>query len=421
MLKLNIFSDLIAKHASWDALKGHLLDNHFKVVEDPSTAPNVLIRYVKGTTVGDEVPSFRSVIWNTETNRPVCVAPTQALEGPPSTGKKLVVSELIDGFMVNVFCAGGNLTVATRSLIGGANTYYKGAPSFGTLFDEALAATPLKGRAGLADALGEGGFASFVVQHSSHRIIAPVRKTALYCVHVGEVDAAGGVTLNTEPVDGPLGALAIKPFEVTYAEKGDIYSAISKRSKVRGQFWQGYSYRDLESGARWRIRSNSYLAIKELRGKDHDSLDRFLRLRSEKKVAAYLAYFREDREAFWKHEGALREATKRAYATYGDCHKAHSVAFKDLDAAMKPVVYKLHLKWLEQLREKGEKLRFEHCVEVVNAMKDYEQRRLVEFVSGAVEAAAGQVADLEAQEPAGQVADIESQEPAGQVADLEAA
>jgi hypothetical protein len=38
----------------------------------------------------------------------------------------------------------------------------------------------------------------------------------------------------------------------------------------------------------------------------------------------------------------------------------------------------LHMKWRNELREKGFKVRIQNAIEVVNGMRDFEKRRLME-------------------------------------------
>jgi len=63
---------------------------------------------------------------------------------------------------------------------------------------------------------------------------------------------------------------------------------------------------------------------------------------------------------------------------YTDVHKAHSVAFKDLPDTLKPAVYLLHLKWRDELRPKGFSVRLQNVVDVVNNMRGFEKKRLME-------------------------------------------
>jgi hypothetical protein len=381
-IPIHTFSDLRSRFPSWEALKQHLTSaagGGLRVIDPAPGSPYAVIRYVKGQSDFAQAGQFRSVVWDTERGLPACVAPFKAEEGAPPTGVAFSVSEFVDGYMVNAFVGrGGVLEVATRTQLGGGNTFY-GEKTFGEMFDDALATTPLKTRAGVAAALGEGGFVSFVVQHPDHRIVAKVARPGIRVVHVGTVDAATGVvTLVTGGAGaGAFTDLCIPGTSKEYSTAKEIEDVMQRMAMQEGWRWQGLCFQDA-AGRRWRVRSPTYTMLRELRGAEANGLDRFLRLRAERKVGDYLKHYAEDRTAFWGFEQKLRAATEGVLAAYGDCHKAHAVAFKDLPTAVKPAVYTVHVKWLQEMRPKGHAVRLHTVVEAVNALRPFEQRRLVE-------------------------------------------
>lgn len=79
----------------------------------------------------------------------LCVAPFRAHEGPPPVKTAFSsVEDFVDGFMMNAWVTNGTLQVATRTRVGGDNTFYS-EKTFGQLFDECLGKTSLKNRDGL--------------------------------------------------------------------------------------------------------------------------------------------------------------------------------------------------------------------------------------------------------------------------------
>lgn len=370
---VNTFATLRAAHPSWEAFKAHVTSEGggaLRVVENGSRY--AAIRYVKGAiTAPTEVGHFRSVIWDTVEHLPVCIAPFKAEKGGAPLNEELTVSEFLDGFMMNAFVGvDGVLEVATRTCTGGGNTFYS-EKTFGEMFDEAIANSPYKDRAGVVALLGgAGGFASFLLQHPDHRVVAKVQKPLLHLIHTGRVDADGVVTL-VRP-DAPPHA-----FKKTYATEQEIEEVMRRMGVQMGWRWQGLCFHDA-AGRRWRLRSPTYSLLRELRGAEASGLDRFLRLRTEKRVSEYLKHYSEDRATFWEFEQKLRLVTGGVLAAYNDCHKAHAVAFKALPEAVRPAVYMLHVKWLQELRPKGFVARLQNAVEVVNGLRAFEQRRLIE-------------------------------------------
>jgi hypothetical protein len=135
--ELSVFKDLIEKYPSWEELQKFLESNEgglFRVVDKDDNG-FCLIRYEKGTTKMDLPHSkwFRSVVWNTKTNKPVCVAPPKAAsqDFSFSTLKEVedagvVCQELYEGFMINCFRIVGDETlyITSRSKLNAAGKFY---------------------------------------------------------------------------------------------------------------------------------------------------------------------------------------------------------------------------------------------------------------------------------------------------------
>lgn len=381
---LEHFESLRQRYPTWVALKEYVESDaggKLRVVDTPVGNYSV-IRYVKGQSAMAEmeVGLFRSVVWDRETNLPVCVAPAKARIGLPPVGATLSATEdFVDGFMMNAWTdTSGNLFIATRTQIGGENAFYS-ETTFGEMFDEALAATPLVNRAGLSTTLGPSSFASFVVQHPEHRVVAKVPTAGLYLIHVGSVTETGAVKISERAIHWPqaLGRLQVHSFPVRkFNTEQEIKDLLRRTAVQRGWRWQGLVFKD-GAGGRWRVRSPSYEALRALRGSEAAAVDRFLRLRASGKVLDYLKHYSEDRQTFWGFEQQLRARTKDVLSAYSDVHKAHALEFKQLPEEYQPAVFRLHKLFLEQLREKGFKVRLQNAIQVFGEMKDFEQRRLV--------------------------------------------
>jgi hypothetical protein len=390
------FETLRQRFPTWAELKAHIESPEggaLRVVEQEGN-PLVILRYVKGTSVlgSAELGTglFRSVVWDTAANLPVCVAPPKARDGLPPTGVQLSATEdFVDGVMMSAFLPrGGSLGVATRTILGGTTTFYS-SKSFVQLFDEALAATPLKTRAGLEAALktyletgaeNTAAFVSFVLQHPEHRVVAKVPAANLFVVHMGTVNGSGAVQVSERAVNWPqqLARMQIPSYPIRiFRSEQEIQDLLRKTGVQRGWRWQGLVFKD-GAGARWRLRTPTYQMLRELRGAEATQVDRFLRLRRERKVKEYLTHYGEERKEMWQLEETMRARTADVLAAYADVHKAHAVKFAELPEALKPAVFLLHVKWRDELREKGFKVRLQNAIEVVNKLRAFEQRRLME-------------------------------------------
>jgi hypothetical protein len=141
---IDTFKNLCSSYASWSSLESFLTSpegGHLRVVGSDRYR---ILRYVKGQS-DMKIPHvrwFRSVIWDTELNRPVSVAPPKAELAEPPTGEdgSLMIQDFLDGTMINTFVTRDephNLHVASRTQIGAGGTFYS-QKTFGELFDEVL-------------------------------------------------------------------------------------------------------------------------------------------------------------------------------------------------------------------------------------------------------------------------------------------
>jgi hypothetical protein len=384
---VDVFHNLRSAYPSWDALQTYLttpVGGNFRVVGDGRYR---ILRYVKG--VSDlSVPHgkwMRSVVWDTEANLPISVAPPKAEKSDPPTGEGVsypLVQDYLDGMMINVFRTKEEphkLQVATRTQIGATGKFYSNK-TFAELFQEALFKMRMTNEDVLA-ALGSNSFASFVLQHPEHRVVARCRSPHLWILHMGSVSETGLITMtescHTWPIRVQLPSFATRVKEehacLSDASLTRFFNAMCQQN---GWFYQGLVFKD-GKGNRWRLRNPNYLYLRSLRGSEATSVERFLRLRSESKVSEYLKHYSEDRETFWDLEQTLRNKTREVFENYCAVHKSHEKKLEDVSWAVRPCVFKLHSHYLEHLRPNNEKVYMTHAVDLVNNLALYEQKRLL--------------------------------------------
>ena len=381
------FKTLREKYTSWLEMKAHFESEKggkLRVVEQGAHA---VVRYEKGQgeAVADAI--FRSVVWDISANLPLCVAPFRANEGlPPINTTFTSVEEFVDGFMVNVWVASGELRISTRTRIGGENKFYSDK-TFGHMFVDCVKNSTLKNMETLkaelerlrADVGGNSAFVSFVVQHPEHRIVAKLSTPGLFVAHTGYVLQDGTVNLSERSVHWPqaLARLQVPAYSRrVFKTEGEAEEFLRKTAAEHGWRWQGLVFKN-GTGARWRMRTPTYTMLRQLRGTESTPLERFFRLRTSRQVVEYLKHYGEERDQFWEFEQTLRARTADILAAYTDVHKAHVVEFKNLPDALKPAVYLLHLKWRDELRSKGFSVRLQNVIGVVNKMRGFEKQRLM--------------------------------------------
>jgi hypothetical protein len=381
--KLDIFRDLLVSYPTWESLQGFLGTPEGGNIRCVGEGRYRILRYAKGTS-DLKTPYgkwMRSVIWDTEAHLPVSVAPPKAENGDVVTGEGVsypLVQHFLDGIMINVFRTHAEpttLQIATRTQLGASGKFYS-EKTFAQMFEDALKAMG-SSRQEILSRLAEptemvpNHFASFVLQHPEHRVVARCSSPRLFLVHTGAVHDDGSVSLNENPEHWPSNWRL--PVATSEAVLSTFFSDMCTQ---QGWFFQGLTMKD-GKGNRWRMRNPKYLYLRSLRGSEATRAERFLRLRSENKVSEYLKHYAEDRQPFWDLEQALRKATQDVFAAYCSVHKSHEKKLEDLPWAIKPCVFKLHSHYLEHLRPNNEKVYMKHVVELVNNLALYEQKRLL--------------------------------------------
>ena len=387
---IDTFKNLCSSYASWSSLESFLTSPDGGNLRVVGSDRYRILRYVKGQS-DMKIPHvrwFRSVIWDTELNRPVSVAPPKAELAEPPTGEdvSLMIQDFLDGTMMNAFITQEephNLHIASRTQLGAGGTFYS-QKTFGELFDEALNAMGYSSRADFASVLSPPSqtevstFVSFLLQHPEHRVVSRPRTPRLFMVHLGTVHADGSVEFE-EDISMGYPNFQIQPYPMTgFKKQSDLDSFFKGLVDSKGWFFQGLTFKD-GTGHRWRIRNPNYLYLRSLRGSEATDIDRFLRLRSEGKVTEYLKHYSEDRQHFWDLEQKLRSATKTVFDSYCEVHKAHEKKLADIAKAIQPCVFRLHSLYLSDLKPKSESVKMKDAVEVVNKMPIFEQRRLLAF------------------------------------------
>lgn len=406
----NVFSELVNKYSSWDALRIFLMSAEGGKLRVLSSENDdlAIIRYTKGVSDFSvpHVPLFRSVVWNKATNCPVSVAPFKALQGNPTADTPVRITDFVDGTMFHAFRTETGVRIATRTSLDARGTFYS-SRSFADLFDDAFN-TVGGTTAFLESVLFDGEFASFVLQHPEHKTVAPLAQPRVYVTYFGKV--TNNVFLTALPSQWPerLASYAPQVFEAekTFADSKDAFHLMRSKSTSLGFTWQGMVFQDLASGNRWRLRNSAYVAVRTLRGSEANSLERFARLRAQGNMKKYLEHFRDESNQMWAFEQTLRQRTQELYTAYNEMNKLKTKTMKQLPYCLRPHVYALHGLYLASLPKDGTRaanvtpILKERVVAYVNDLPIDEQVKLLEgdrtplpAVEAAVEAAVASASD----------------------------
>jgi hypothetical protein len=391
-----VFKDLTEKYPTWDELKQYLESDEgglFKVV-DLQANGMCIIRYEKEVSNMTLPHSkwFRSVVWNTLTNRPVCVAPPKAAADKFSfsTIKEvqdagIVCQELLDGFMINCFRVANDkgIYIVSRSKFDAAGKFFS-PKSFKYMFIESYCGT-LKSGVCNEDVLkgdyanmrepdvsrGEAAvFYSFLVQHKEHRIVKKITKNHVTLIHRGVIFDDGRAEIEDSPAEFMgLSNMPYIPLEYRKVTSGSYAKAVaegvSSESEVEAfikktmtdNTWefQGIVFKD-KLGNRWRFRSEKYNAVRSLLGNTPSLKDRYSQLYSQNLLDKYFEYFPEALEYMTPWIIYMSGIINTLYNYYVGLHITKTIKIEDIDKMWWPHLYALHGIFLTQLRPANKKI-----------------------------------------------------------------
>lgn len=376
---LTHFRSWMSNFSSWEDLRTWLQGEEggkLRVIE-PKHSPYALVRYVKGQSdfTKEHVGWCRSVVVNKETRRVMSVAPPKASAITESTlSEATVAEEFVDGTMINLFRKSDTeeVELATRSRINANSRFYEGGPSFAEMLQEAMNGAKLSSIIECVDT-AYAEFTSVVVQHPKNRIVKRVDKPTFVILHQGWVGEDGSVIIHEDSADfhtegehSDTIALPYKLERISGAKSVEAW--VAEQAQTRGFGWQGVVMKD-GKGKRWRVRSQVYETVRRIRGNESSVEERYARLRKERTMNQYLAFYPEDREVLYEIEGRLRANTRQLLRFYGDVFRARKTPYYELPWPYKHHVSVLHNEYKEKLKALKQTVDMAAVVSYVNTLE----------------------------------------------------
>lgn len=388
MFVCSAFVELLQRFPTWSALRTFLESNEggrLRIIEQ-AESPLVLIRYTKGVSLICDhpwVPWFRSVVWNTMTNLPVCLGPRKSLEATeepafPVRPSSLRVEEFVEGTTINCFLdERGKLTWTTRSSLGATHGFYSNT-TFGEMADDALDMMGMS-RKELRYHLVKNGYscASFVLQHPAHARIQSVARPSLTLIHFAIVHLNGSFTILDTPISWPAAFERWGPMVYDPLENDETMRwRMERMIKRRPYDWQGLVFREGEH--RWRIRTPAFQHLMELRGNEAHSEERYLRLRAQDASDDYLHYWPEDRIVFERYDSLLIQIESDLYYSYCAVFKQRTQPLSVVPPPLRRTLIELNNLYHTSLRRDGLSV----TEEIVNIFVWKNYRMIAEILRG---------------------------------------
>lgn len=343
----NVFATLIAQYPTFDALRP-FIEGLGVQVNTKEGDPLVVCRYnrEKADLKNPIVAAFRSVIWDSLTNRPVFVSPvkSEVTETAPATyDQTFTVEDFVDGVMVNVFMdpRAGKWRMATRSRLDADNKFFE--HTFASLFMSAWA-NCCPGAPNFENLNPAFGY-SFVLQHPANRIVVPVAMPMLICVEMTSINALAQVAVMPVLPGTPL--LVPRRYNVTDATQfAQLMQHLDSQEGIRSQ---GLVLRELGSGRRWKARTNFYTTTRKMRG-NHSRLE-YVWFENMQKgtLEFYLGLYPEEKPAATAALSNWSNILTEVYNWYVHVYKVRDVTKDKIPSHYKGVLFDLHGEYIKRL------------------------------------------------------------------------
>lgn len=360
-----------------------------------------ILKYTNGALKCDELQTIgllRSVVLDQcgkimAYSPPKCVVPSAEELNGRFSDANILVEEFVEGTMINVFYhkpngreEGADWDLATKSCVGGNIVFHSVSPTTATRATTATATTApneekktfrrmfleCMNAVGLDfDALCKECCYSFVMQHPNNHIVRRITNPALYLIAVYRVDNEN-LVVEEQCRDEHLAKInafsnqcTLVPHRFTDGLRllQDQYTSLNAPYD-----FPGLVCRERSTGIRFKFRNPNYERIKNLHGSEPKLQFQYLSLRQQGKVKEYLKLYPEHREAFQKFRDQMHAYTNQLFVNYIGCYVKKERPFAEYPAEFKTHMWKLHERYLKELREKKEHITLGQTIAYMNGL-----------------------------------------------------
>ena len=288
----------------------------------------------------------RGLIINPNDNSILAVPPVKSCECNKEEffngeiNQNLVIQELVEGTMINMYYHNNKWNFSTRSSIGLKNKW-DNQKSFHEMLQECDSI-----QTNLMDK--ELNY-SFVLRHKDNRIVTPVYQNELILVEVHRgsenisiitiKDIVEQICENNNLKD--LGFLFVKQFKTTNYDDLDKLFHLENNYHIKG-----FTMKDLENNLRYKWINPSYKYLEDLKVNTNNKCMGYLSLRKNGNLKEYFKYFPEDRHSFNEYRDKFKLIVDRLFISYQRVFVQKTLEKKEVDYALKPLIYELHKSYL---------------------------------------------------------------------------
>lgn len=316
----------------------------------------------------------RSLLFDNSMNLLAFTPPKSVnVDSMDTTSETMVYEQFVEGTMMTVFYHPVLKTweMATRSIIGGRNQFFKDTPqtqqngsmTFRKMFLDAMTDVKLE-----FEMLPQEYSYTFVVQHPTNRVVVPFHKTALYLVGMYSIDNSDDSVYRVKEVDLSTCQEEFMKrvktptrYEGTFEDLREKYASETSEYSIVGLIM-----RDGERRAK--LRNPVYERIRRLRGNQPKQQFQYLTLRKEGRIREFLEHYPEMRKSCSIWRSQIHGFTTQLHQYYMNVFVLHKTPIQDVPFEFRPHVIALHEKYIHELKSKNEKVHKGVVIAYVNAL-----------------------------------------------------
>jgi hypothetical protein len=330
----------------------------------------IILKYDKNYLNIDNIDSlgkFRSIIYNTETNQIVSCSPfksysleqfTNKYDNISCEDKKITFEEFVEGSMVNLFYDNEEWQIATRTILGGKNAFFKGGKTFRQMFLECMNEKDVE-----FDELDKQYSYSFIIQHSDNRIVTKFNKPNPVLCAVFKCQDTCVTELPFQHFDIVKKIQTPKVYELTsFDEAIQVYANPQKTP----YYIQGIVFK--YNNMRGKVRNPNYEYVRQLRGNQSKTQFQYLSLRTQGLVKEFLKYYPEYNDEFKNYRTQVHEFTKQLHVNYINCYVKKQKPLCEYPREYRQHMYTLHQKYIQDLIPIKKYITYEFVVQYINTM-----------------------------------------------------
>jgi hypothetical protein len=331
----------------------------------------------------DEINSvYRSIVIDPSHKNILCFSPPKSIpidsfvEKYPELNDKILVNEIIEGTMINLFYDKRieSWEISSRSAIGGNYWYFRNhydnirdsdsqeQLTFRDMFVDAFRVpinTPLNSIPALQE-FNKSYCYSFVLQHPENHIVLAIQRPKLYLVAVYELFKNNKVSIvSLSDSKAWVDSIGLVEFPNQYDISGKSYTDMENSYCTLNNSYNsiGLMYTHLETGERSQMLNPSYDNMKKIRGNNPNLQYQYLALYRTGKVKEFLNFFPRYKKLFYQ----FYQQSNNFIKTVHDAYVMYYVKKRGKEITIsKPIfkhIYKLHHElYLPSIAVPGEKL-----------------------------------------------------------------